>query len=123
MVSRQSGIAPTGAFLIASDFARDSFLSAHERRNNQHDQRRCKYSSVTPLLVHQPNTSITFSMASTNCIRFFFRVVERERGARRRRQIESLHHRLRAMMSGAYGDALLIQNRANVVRMDVFNRE
>ena len=56
-------------------------------------------------------------------VNFFFRVVESKRRARGGRNIESLHHRLRAVMTGANGNAFLIQNRADVVRMNVVDHK
>src|SRR5207302_4228849 len=56
-------------------------------------------------------------------IDLFLRVVESKRGARRGRDVESFHHRLGAVMTGANGDAFLIQNRADVVRVNVVNHE
>ena len=46
------------------------------------------------------------------------RVVERERSARRCGHAEELHHRHRAVMSGAHRDAFGVENRAEVVRVD-----
>src|SRR3972149_12289425 len=44
-------------------------------------------------------------------------VIERERRTRRRRNPEALHHRLRAVVAGADRHTLLIEQRADVVRM------
>lgn len=56
-------------------------------------------------------------------INFLARIVESKRSARGCRNTEKLHHGLRAVMSGANGDALLVKDRADVVRMNVFDRE
>src|ERR1041385_6813931 len=56
-------------------------------------------------------------------VHFFFRVIESKRSSRGRRHVEALHHRLRTMMSGAYGDAFLIENGANVVWMNFINHK
>src|SRR6266436_63303 len=56
-------------------------------------------------------------------VNFFFCVVESKRSARGCRHIEPLHHRLRAMMPGTHGDAFLIEDGANVVRMDIIDNE
>jgi hypothetical protein len=45
------------------------------------------------------------------------RVVERERGARSRRHPKELHHRHRAVMAGADRDAVLVEDRAEIVRV------
>src|SRR6266446_355628 len=54
-------------------------------------------------------------------IHFLFRIVESERRARGRRNFKVLHYRLRTVMAGANRDALLIQYRADVVRMNVLD--
>ncbi len=54
---------------------------------------------------------------------FFARVVKSERRPRRRGNVEELHHGLGTVMSGADGDALLVEDRADVVRVDVFDGE
>src|ERR1044072_475133 len=56
-------------------------------------------------------------------IDFLLRVVEGKRSARSRGNLETLHDWLRAMMAGANGDALLIEDSANVVRMNIVDRE
>src|ERR1700759_1295590 len=56
-------------------------------------------------------------------INLFLSVIESEGGARRRGHVEVLHDGLRAVMPGAYGDPLLIENRANVVRVYFVNHE
>ena len=50
-------------------------------------------------------------------------VIKRERRPHRGRHAEALHYRHRAVMSGTYGNALLIENRADVVRMNVIDDE
>src|SRR6202158_3688430 len=54
-------------------------------------------------------------------VHLLFRVVESKRRTRRGWYVKSLHHRLGTMMPGTNSDALLIQNRADVVRMNVVN--
>src|SRR5262249_54001486 len=51
-------------------------------------------------------------------IHFFSCVVESERRARCGRHLETLHHRLCAVMAGTHCNTLLIENRADVVRVD-----
>ena len=51
------------------------------------------------------------------------RVVERKRSACGGRNAKALHHRLRAVVPGADSDALLVQDRPDVVRMDPFEHE
>ncbi len=46
-----------------------------------------------------------------------------ERGARGRRHAEALHHRHRAVVAGADGDAFVIEDGAEVVRVDAIERE
>ncbi len=65
---------------------------------------------------HQAKTSFTFWMPSTSAIDFGAGVVQRERSARGGWNAEELHHRLRAVMSGADRDAFAIEDRADVVR-------
>src|SRR5204863_509628 len=55
--------------------------------------------------------------------RVFTRVVKRERSAGGGGDVEKLHHRLRAMVAGADGDALLVEYRADVVRMNALDSE
>src|SRR2546426_6629741 len=52
---------------------------------------------------------------------FLFRIVKSERRARGRRDLEVLHYRLRTMMTSTNGYTLLIQDRADVVRMNVLD--
>ena len=68
-------------------------------------------------------TSITFCTASAKLINFFSRVIKRERRAGRRRHVKELHHRLCTMMAGTDGDALLVEDRADVVRVNVLDRK
>src|SRR5947209_5766308 len=56
-------------------------------------------------------------------VNFRLRVIEGEGGARGGGHAEVLHDGLGAVVSGAYGDALLIEYRSNVVRMNVVNDE
>ena len=46
-----------------------------------------------------------------------------ERGAGGGRDAEALHHRLRAVVPGAHGDALAVEDRADVVRVDALEHE
>src|ERR1044072_107337 len=50
-------------------------------------------------------------------------VIDVERRARRRRNAETAHQRLRAVMAPAYADAVGIQNRGEMGRMDGALRE
>src|ERR1051325_10832836 len=50
-------------------------------------------------------------------------VIDVERRARGRRNAKAPHQRLRAVMPGADADAVAIQNRGEIVRMDVAVRE
>src|SRR6266478_8319392 len=50
-------------------------------------------------------------------IDFLEGVVERERGAGGRRQLEEIHDRHGAVMAGSNGDAVLVENGPEVVRM------
>ena len=45
-------------------------------------------------------------------------VIDPEGGARRRREIELVHQRLGAVVAGAHGDIVLIQEAGDVVRMN-----
>jgi len=50
-------------------------------------------------------------------------IVKRKRSPRRRRHAETLHHGHGAMMAGPHCDTLLIQNRADVVGVNVIDHE
>ena len=50
-------------------------------------------------------------------------VVQRQRGPRRRRHAEPIHQRLAAMVAGADGHALAIENRPHVVRVHAVEDE
>ena len=60
---------------------------------------------------------------ATSASTVFRRVVHRERRARRGRDAEAIHDRLRAVMAGANRDAFAIDDRADVVRMDAVHHE
>src|SRR6478736_9170518 len=57
--------------------------------------------------------------ATRQSINFFPGVVEAERGARGGGNAEAQHHRLCAVVPGADGDAFLIEDRADVVGVNV----
>src|SRR5882724_1885482 len=52
---------------------------------------------------------------------FFSRVVKSKRRARSRGNIKTLHYRLGAMMAGAYSNAFLIKDGADVMWMNIVN--
>src|SRR5205085_1520249 len=56
-------------------------------------------------------------------VNFVSRVVEGEGGACGRGHAEVLHDGLRTVVAGAYGDALLVEYRSNVVRVNIVNDE
>src|SRR4030095_5404617 len=56
-------------------------------------------------------------------IDFLARVIKRERGSSGRRDFKKLHHGLSTVMTRADRDAVLIQNRSDVVRVDSLDRE
>src|SRR3954471_284148 len=62
-----------------------------------------------------------------NCLRkhvdFFPGVVEGKRSARGCRNLESLHDWLRAMMSSTHSNPLLVENGADVMRMNLVEHE
>src|ERR1700722_768344 len=70
----------------------------------------CEYRAGAPYACVQP-------------VDLLERVVERERGTRRGRHLEMLHHRHCAVMSRADGDAVFIENGAKVVRMHARDHE
>ena len=56
-------------------------------------------------------------------IDLFLCVIESERCASGCGHVKELHHRLRAMMAGTNGYSLLIEDRADIVRMYAFDRK
>src|SRR5438045_9661099 len=56
-------------------------------------------------------------------VNLLLRVVESEGGTRCRGDVETLHDRLCAVVSGTHSDSFLIENRADVVRVNVVNDE
>src|SRR5437764_15242192 len=56
-------------------------------------------------------------------VNFRLRIVEGEGGAGGGGHAEVLHDGLRAVVSGAYGDALLIEYRADIVRVHLVNHK
>src|SRR5918993_3118651 len=56
-------------------------------------------------------------------VNLLLRVVEGEGGAGRGRHFEVLHDGLRAVVAGADGDALAVEDGAHVVRMHLFDDE
>src|ERR1041385_6847430 len=64
----------------------------------------------------------TFDRAREH-VDLFSRVVEGKRRARGSRHVESLHDWLRAVMPGAHGDAFLVEDRADVVWMNVIDHK
>ena len=66
---------------------------------------------------------MTLCSAGDERVRLFARVVEAERRAARGGHVEAHHQRLRAVMAGADGDAFLVEDRADVVRMHAFEHE
>ena len=72
---------------------------------------------------HQPNTFRARSTPSHQGIDLVRRVVEGEGRSDGGRDAEPLHHRLRAVVSRPYGDALVVEHRAHVVRVNALQHE
>ena len=72
---------------------------------------------------HQPKTSRTLTERRDQAVELVARVVEGQRGPRRGRNAEAIHHRLRAVMTDAHGDAFAIEDRADVVRVHTVEDE
>ena len=70
----------------------------------------------------QANISRT-AWAAHERIHVLARVVEPERRARRRREPEPLHERLRTVVAGADGDPVAIEHGADVVQVHVADEE
>ena len=75
--------------------------------------------AVQVLQLHQPNTSRALRTAATRLLHLRHGVVAGEGGARSRRDAEEVMTGMGAMMAGPHRDSLVIQDRAQIVRMDV----
>src|SRR6202050_3161699 len=64
-----------------------------------------------------------FAEAGDQRVDSLFGVVESDRGARGGGYAEPLQHRLRAVMPGAHGDALAVEDGAHIVRVHAFQHE
>ena len=72
---------------------------------------------------HYAKTSFTLRMPATSASMSSYGVVERQRGSGGGGELKAVHHRLRAMMTGADRDALPVQDGADVVRMHAIDYE
>ena len=95
----------------------------------RHDRKRVCTSAIqntlthAQTLCHYANTSITLLHGVGQFIHLFLCIIKRKARACRRRHIEKLHYRLGTVVAGANGDAFLVEDRADVVRMNIFDSE
>src|SRR5437588_1510073 len=73
--------------------------------------------------VHSAEDLYDFLHRCDEAVNFRLRVVEGKGGACGRGHAEVLHDGLRTVVAGAYGDALLVEYRSNVVRVNIVNDE
>ena len=76
-----------------------------------------------PLAPGSRKNRAASAIASTSASTSSCRVVDVERGARRRRHVERRHHRLRAVVPGANRHAVTIEDLPDVVRVHAFEVE